>query len=80
MKSCQVITKLLFCLKSVILAHLVSLLILDIRCPISPKYCKRRVGALFASELAVIIYIILYLNVLLGHFVRISIVMIERAI
>ena len=70
----------LSCLRLGLLAHLFSLLILDIRCLISPKYCKRRVGALFASELAVIIYIILYLIVLLGHFVRISIVMIERAI
>ena len=80
MKSCQVITKLLFCLKSVILAHLVSLLILDIRCLISPEYCKRRVGALFALELTIIIYIILYLNSLFGHFVRISIVSFERAL
>ena len=70
----------LFCLKSVLLAHLISLLILDIRCPIFPKYSTRRAGSLFVSELAVIIYIILYLNALFGHFVRISIVMFERAI
>ena len=70
----------LFCLRLVLLAHLLSLLILDIRCLISPKYCKRRVGALIVSDLAVIIYIILYLNSLFGHFVRISIVMFERAL
>ena len=80
MKLCQVITKLLFCLKSVLLADLNSLLILDIRCLISPKYCYWRVRALIVSDLAIIIYIILYLNSLFGHFVRISIVMFERAL
>ena len=70
----------LFCLRLVLLAHLLSLLNLDIRCLIFPKYCNRRVGALFISDLDIIIYLILYLNLLFGHFVRISIIMFERAL
>ena len=70
----------LFCLRLVLLAHLPSLLILNIGCLIFPKYCDRRVGALFISDLDIIIYLILYLNSLFGLFVRISIVMFERAL
>ena len=70
----------LFCLRLVLLAHLLFLLILNIGCLISPKYCNRLVGALFVSDLDLIIYLILYLNSLFGHFVRISIVMFERAL
>ena len=70
----------LFCLRLVLLAHLVSLLILNIGCLISPEYCNLLVGALFVSDLDLIIYLILYLNSLFGHFVRISIVMFERAL
>ena len=70
----------LFCLRLVLLAHLLFLLILNIVCLISPKYCNRLVGALFVSDLDLIIYLILYLNLLFGHFVRISIIMFERAL
>ena len=70
----------LFCLRLGLLAHLLFLLILNIGCFISPKYCNRLVGALFVSDLDLIIYLILYLNSLFGHFVRISIVMFERAL
>ena len=70
----------LFCLRLVLLAHLLFLLILNIGCLISPKYCYWRVGALFVSDLDIIIYLILYLNLLFGHFVRISIIMFERAL
>jgi len=70
----------LFCLRLGLLAHLLLLLILNIGCLISPKYCNRRVGTLFISDLDIIIYLILYLNLLFGHFVRISIIMFERAL
>ena len=70
----------LSCLRLGLLTHLFSLLILYIRFLIFPEYCNLLVGALFVSDLDLIIYLILYLNSLFGHFVKISIIMFERAL